>query len=213
MEQLLDIAAERDVQAVALVGDIGGGESRPDSYRAIFRLLGQSGLPAYWVPGPGDAPIAEYLREAYNMEIVFPFLHGVHGTAAFTPGYVLVAGMGGQIDDDPDVEREEVEGLRYPRWEVEYRLKIMRELQEHLLILLFATPPAHRGQEPSGSDVLKEVIATHRPRLVVTGGERGQSWIARTLVLAPGSLAEGQYAIADLQGREADMEQLAAAAS
>ena len=55
------------------------------------------------MPGPGDAPISDYLREAYNMETVFPLLRGVHGTAAFAPdGHLLFAGMGGEVDDDLD---------------------------------------------------------------------------------------------------------------
>lgn len=32
----------------------------------------------------------------------YPSLHGVHGTAAFAPGTVLVAGFGGEVDDDPE---------------------------------------------------------------------------------------------------------------
>jgi hypothetical protein len=50
-----------DVQAVVLVGELGGGT---DSLRALFKSLKRGGLPSYWVPGPGDAPIADYLHEA-----------------------------------------------------------------------------------------------------------------------------------------------------
>jgi hypothetical protein len=40
------------------------------------------------LPGPGDAPVDHCLREAYNVEVVFPFLRDVHGTMAFAPGHV-----------------------------------------------------------------------------------------------------------------------------
>jgi Icc-related predicted phosphoesterase len=212
LDQLLEVAAERDVHALALVGDLGGGDVRPESYRAIFRSLSQSGLPAYWVPGPGDAPIGEYLREAQNIEIVFPFLRGVHGTAAFAPGYVLFAGLGGEVSDDPDAPREELERLSYPRWEAEYRLKLVRELPEHELVLLFATPPEHKRQGRPGSDVVAELIKTHRPRIAVSGGERGTQMLGTSLVVAPGSLADGHYAVADLHSREAELDQFAATA-
>jgi len=55
--------------------------------------------------------------------VVFPNLHGVHGTFAFAPGYVLVGGLGGTIEDEADSVREETLRLSYPGWELDYRLK------------------------------------------------------------------------------------------
>jgi uncharacterized protein len=208
LEQLLATAENHDVQAIALIGDLSGDRDKPEAYRAILRTLGVGGLPAYWVPGAEDAPIGDYLREAHNMEIVFPFLHGVHGTAAFAPGYVLFAGFGGEVGDEPDGPRDELIRLLYPRWEPEYRLKLVRELKDYELVLLFDTPPAHKGRETPGSDSLAELVGTYRPRLVVCGGERGRSTLGRSMVVAPGSLADGQYAVADLHSREVDLLQL-----
>jgi hypothetical protein len=153
-----------------------------------------------------------YLREAYNMETVFTSLHGVHGTCAFAPGPVLFAGLGGDVDDDPDGPRQEQSSLRYPRWEAEYRLKLLRELKDYELVLLFSTPPAHKGLDNPGSEALAELVATYRARLVVCAGERGSELIGRSLVVAPGSLADGHYAVADLHEREAEMEELTATA-
>jgi hypothetical protein len=154
--------------------------------------------------------VGDYLREAYNIEVAYPFLHGVHGTAAFGPGTVLVAGFGGEVDDDPDAARDEFERLRYPRWEPEYRLKlIQRELGEHEQpILLFATPPAHKGIDAPGSEAVAELAVTLRARLVVCGGERRSMMLGRTLVVAPGPLAEGCYAVADVHSRTAELSQL-----
>jgi Icc-related predicted phosphoesterase len=193
---LKEAAASHDVQAVAVAGDLGGGADRAAGYRALFRALGEIGLPAFWVPGEGDAPIADYLREAHNMELVFEMLRGVHGTAAMAPdGHVLVAGVGGHVDDDPEAPREEQARLSYPRWEAEYRLKVLRELDEHQVMLLFATPPSRHGV---GSEVLAELVGTYRPRLVVCAGEAGTGVIGRSPIVAPGSLADGSWAIADL---------------
>jgi hypothetical protein len=201
----------REIHGIAMVGDLAGATA-PKSFRAVFQALGRSGLPAYWVPGSRDAPVGDYLREAYNMEIVFPFLHGVHGTAALAPDHhLLLAGMGGAIDDDPDASRDEVGELRYPRWEAEYRLKIVREFEELELTLLCWTPPAHKGQHAAGSEALAEFINTHRPRLVICGGPRGSRMLGKSLVVGPGSLAEGRYAIADVYAREVELETLAAA--
>ena len=210
LDRLLEIAEQREVHAIALVGDLGG-ESDAETYRDLFRTLARADRPTYWVPGPGDAPVGTYLREAQNMEVVFPFLHGVHGTAAFASEHVVVAGLGGEVSDDPDAIRDEVQRLRYPRWEPEYRLKLVRELGEHQLVLLFWTPPAHKGLGTPGSEALAELVATHRPRLVVCGGERGTELLGRSLIVAPGQLRDGHCAVADLHSRTAELEELPAA--
>ena len=125
---------------------------------------------------------------------------------------MLFAGFGGAVSDDPDAPRDETTRLSYPRWEAEYRLKLVRELDEHQLVLLFATPPAHKGLHHDGSEVLAELVGTHRPRLVVCGGEAGTGLIGGSTIVAPGSLAEGQYAVADLHERTVNFETLATVA-
>jgi Icc-related predicted phosphoesterase len=203
IDALLEVAAGADVQALALVGELGGG--------ATLKALARSGLSAFWVPGPGDAPIASYLRESANLEVVAPALHGVHGTAAFADSHTVFAGFGGEVSDDPGAERDEIDSLRYPRWEPEYRLKILRELDEHELVLLFSTPPAHHSLgDGTGSDVLAELVGTYRPRLVVCGGPRGSEMIGRSPVVAPGRAGDGHYAIADIHSREVTLEEMPA---
>jgi Icc-related predicted phosphoesterase len=207
VEQLVRALDDGDADAVALVGDLGAGD--PHGYRTLFRALGATQRHAFWVPGPRDAPLEGYLHEAANIEVVHPFLHGVHGTAALAPGHVLFAGLGGEVVDDPATSREELDALRYPGWEAEYRLKIVREFDEHPLVALFATPPAHKGHGTPGSEVVAELIATHRARLAVCGGPRLSETIGRTLVVAPGSLREGHYAVADMHERSVEMRELA----
>jgi Icc-related predicted phosphoesterase len=211
LERLLQVAEQRDIDALALVGDLSG-ERGAEGFRTLFRTLADAGRPVYWIPGPGDAPVADYLREAHNIEVVFSLVRGVHGTLAYAPdGHVVFAGLGGEVSDDPDAPREEVQRLRYPRWEAEYRLKLVRELDEHQVVLLFSTPPAHKRRGGGGSDVVAELVNTYRPRLVVCGGERGTELLGRSLVVAPGSLQDGHFAIADLHSREAELEELGAA--
>lgn len=212
IEGLVETAERRDAQAIALVGELCGEHPGRDGYRSIFRALGAGGAPAFWVPGPRDAPVADYLREAANIEVVYPFLHGIHGTMAFGAGYVLFAGLGGEVEDDPDAPRDELERLRYPRWEVEYRLKLLRELKDYVLVLLFHTPPAHKGRAMAGSEVLAELVATYRPRLVVCAGERGTTMLGRSLVVSPGRLTDGQCAVVDLRTHQVELEELAAVA-
>jgi uncharacterized protein len=207
IERLAEVAAARDAQAICIVGDLHGSGGL-EGYRAVFRALGRTGVPAFWVPGAADAPIGDYLREAYNSEVVHPLLRGVHGTVAFAGEHVIFAGFGGEVSDDPAVTRDEVERLRYPRWEPEYRLKVLRELDEHDLVLAFSTSLAHKGSGRSGSEALTELAGTYRPRLVVCGGERGSQLLGRSLIVSPGRLADGHFAVADIYSREVELGEL-----
>lgn len=189
------------VDAIAVTGDLGAAWSKADTYRQIFRSLGEAGLPTFWIPGPTDAPLRDYLREAHNMEIAFPHLRGVHGTAVQADGHLLFAGMGGEIVDDPDTIRGEETFLRYPGWEVDYRLKILNEFKEREKVFLFMTWPSHKGLHEPGSEILAELIKTYDPRLVIVGREGGVSEmrIAKSLVVTPGRLDQGEYALVDLR--------------
>lgn len=214
LEQLLTDMSEQPVDVIAVVGDLGAAWTKADVYRAIFTTLGRTDIPTFWVPGPVDAPLGDYLREAYNMETVFPHLHGVHGTAVDGPGHILYAGMGGEIVDDPETVRVEESVLRYPAWEVEYRLKVIREFKEHPKVFLFTTRPAHKGLREPGSETLAELINTYRPRLVIVAGEGvTEERLGTTLVVSPGRLDQGQYALIDLQDLSVDVGTLATPAA
>jgi hypothetical protein len=206
VDALLQATETGDTDALVLVGDLGAAGD-PQSLRPVFKALARGRHQTYWVPGPSDAPIESYLREAANIEVVSPVLRGLHGAIAFAPGgHVVVAGFGGQVSDDPGAQRDEAQRLSYPRWEPEYRLKVLHELDEHQFMLLFATPPKHEKLGGSGSEVLAELIGTHRPRLVVCGGAQGIGMIGRSLIVAPGSLADGHYAIADLNSHDVSQQ-------
>jgi len=176
----------------------GSGSSRRRADAA--GVVGDLGTPTYWVPGITDAPVRRYLLEPYNMVVAFPHLHGVHGTVALGPGPVAFAGMGGDLVDDPRTIRMEEALLRYPGWEAEYRLKALAELRDHAKVLLFKTPPAHKGLGTPGSRVLAELIKTYNPRVAVIAGESpGRTLLAKTHIVSPGRIDRGDYALIDLR--------------
>jgi uncharacterized protein len=197
-ERLEALLAQREAlgfDSVAVVGDL----ASEGGYRPVFEALGRAGLPAFWVPGPSDAPIQECLREAYGMEIVFPLLRGVHGTVAVAR-HQVIAGIGGEVVDEPGAERDEAARLRYPGWEAEYRLKALSDLEDKHTVLLFATPPAHKGLQKPGSAVLAELVSTYRARVVITGeAERRTGQLGKATVVSPGNLAKGEYMLIDLR--------------
>jgi uncharacterized protein len=214
VETLVDTVADTDVDAIVAVGDLTEPRSKPETWRVIFKALGRAGRPAFWVPGATDAPIREYLRESYNVEIVYPRLRGVHGTAAVGPESVLFVGMGGEIQDDPDALREEEALLRYPGWEVEYRLKAVREFKDYPRVFLFTTRPAHKGLGEPGSEVLAELVKTHSPRVVVVSGdEPAEEMLGTSLIVCPGRLDRGEYAIVDFHDRSVEAATLSAHAT
>ena len=210
IERLLATADEDGVDAIALLGDIG---ERGDGHRAVFRALARARCPVFWVPGSGDAPIEHYLHEAFTIEMAFPLLRGVHGTAAFGPGGLLLAGFGGEIDDEPRHFRDERNKLSYPRWEAEYRLKVLGEFDYNELVLLFWAAPAPKGLELRGSGAVAELIGTYRPRLALCAGEHRVEALGRSLVVAPGRLRDGHCAVADLHERTAELRELGTSAA
>jgi hypothetical protein len=96
-----------------------------------------------------------------------------------------------------------VETLCYPAWEIEYRLKFLQELKDYSKVFLFTTFPAHKGIHQTGSVLLAEIIKTYNPRLVlVSGAEQKQETVGKSLVVSPGSLADGNFALIDLRTNE-----------
>jgi uncharacterized protein len=208
-ERILEAARGAGAEVIALVGDLAHG---PDGYRHLFHTLARAPQPVYWVPGAGDAPVDHYLRASYNIEVAVPMVRGLHGTAAFAPDTeVVFAGMGGEISDNPETPRDEQSRLRYPRWEAAYRLKVLNLLDYNELVMLFASAPAHKGHNTPGSEAVAELVGTYRPRLVVCGGPRRVEILGTSLVVAPGSLASGQYAIAEVHAGTAELAELSVA--
>src|SRR5439155_9675288 len=119
-------------------------------------------------------------------------------TAVIGPDHVLLAGIGGEIVDDPETLRSEEALIRYPGWEAEYRLRVVGEFKDYPKVFLFATRPAHKGLHEPGSEILAELINTYRPRLVVTTGEPSEERLGKSLVVSPGRLDQGSYALLDL---------------
>jgi len=206
LDRLVLAADKHEVDAVAIVGNLG---ARGENLRGVFHALGRAGCPVFWVPGPADAPVEHHLREAFNVETAHPHVRGVHSTAAKASGELVFAGFGGEISDDPRQPRDEQHRLSYPRWEPEYRLKVLGELEFNSLVLLVWAAPVHKGLGTNGSQAIAELIGTHRPRLVVCGEGSGVEVLGRSSIIAPGSLRTGRYAIVDLRERKAQIRQLA----
>ncbi len=189
-------------------------EERTDlqQYEAFFKGLGDLNIPVYYIPGKFDAPIYRFLQEAFNYEIVYPHIRNIHKSFSFYRNHYELVGFGGEISEK---QREEQFILRYPRWEVEYHLKIIRDLRPLQLLMVFYTPPYGgkldlKDGQHFGSEVVEDFIKTFDPTyaFVGSGMDQGEEIIGTTHVINPGSLKDGEYAILNLRKRELQFKTL-----
>ncbi|GIX46772.1 MAG: hypothetical protein KatS3mg131_0983 [Candidatus Tectimicrobiota bacterium] len=91
-------------------------------------------------------------------------------------------------------------------WEATFALDFLRHLEGEKL-LLFHTPPAgvFEGEaEPGGHEAVSHLIKTYDPRFAFCsrqGGQKGRLLVGNTLVVCPGQLRQGDYAILDTRER------------
>jgi len=176
LEKFVKVTPDIGADAVAVIGNLMPKTAKSRDYAAFFRILSETHLPTAYIPGPEDAPIWEYLREAANTELVRPEMRSVHETFTFWKGPYLVA---------------------------EYHLKTLWELKDYPKIFLLHTRPFHEGLGEGGSHEVAHLIKAHNPLLVVVAGKGqrheklGASW-----VVVPGDLFEGEYSLLDLRFRK-----------
>jgi Icc-related predicted phosphoesterase len=118
-----------------------------------------------------------------------------------TIGDLAVAGFGGRITER---ERETESALRYPGWEARYRMAFLTQVDQALLVMVFHNPPARVGNldlvdgERVGNEEVTELIGTWSPRVAVVAGDRaGRELYGTTVVVSPGRLDRGEYAVFD----------------
>jgi len=185
-----EVARERDDDAQSL--------------NRFFRSLNALGVPVFLVPGKHDAPERFFLQAAFNTEMAEPHIHLVHRSFARLDGSYVVAGFGGEITAQT---REHEFFLMYPGWEAEFALDFLHHLEQER-ILLFHTAPAERleNQEgDTGHQMVSHIINTYRPHFAIcarTEDQRGKLLIGTTLVVCPGQLRQGDYALLDTKQRQ-----------
>jgi Icc-related predicted phosphoesterase len=172
-------------------------------YAQFYQLLGALKLPVYVVPGHLDAPERIFLQASLDRETIAPEIALVHRSFAFAGRNFVVAGFGGRLTDG---ERETTWVLEYPAWEAEFSFDFLNRLDQDR-IMLFHTPPTGteldlQQDRHIGAPVVNTLIKAYHPKLVVCGHAldgQGKAWIGSSLVVNPGPLAEGYYALIDLR--------------
>jgi Icc-related predicted phosphoesterase len=175
-------------------------------YHQFYSFLNQFKIPAVAVPGNMDAPKENYFKVALESETTYENIKFVHGKILKFRRDYLISGFGGEIAEN---DSEDFFVQVYPRWEAEFGLSDLNYFEQNR-ILLFHHPPVNhvdldRGQH-IGSQVINDLIKVYRPKLVFCGhAHRCQAAeeLADTLVVNPGALKLGNYAVVDAVKREA----------
>lgn len=180
-------------------------------YAEFHQTLRPSPFPIFGVPGNMDAPEGRYLTCSLAEEGADSPLEVVHRMLARC-GDWTISGLGGEITG---ADREESFVLQYPRWEALHQLRLL-EFADTPTIMVLHTPPIGEVVDldnggHKGSEAVNELINTYQPELVVCGhahDAQGQERISNSLVVNPGALKNGNYAVVDLEAMEAEFGRL-----
>ncbi len=216
LDQLREAAATERPDVIVFAGNATGpGDRQADrdarTFDALFRTLADLPCPAVVVPGEHDAPERAFLAASVSRLWVDRQLHAIHGAFALVHNFAA-AGFGGAITEG---ERETEHALRYPSWEVLYRMAFLRQLEQPLL-LVFHHPPAEMKAidvvdgRHMGQPAVTELIGTWRPKVaVVAGMEPGREEYGDTIVVSCGRFDQGQYAVFDARsGRTVEFKKV-----
>src|SRR5262245_54074187 len=159
----------------------------------FFTPLGRLGRFSAVIPGPFDTPLDEFLRLGLHAEIDHPGLHLAHATLIEHKD-VAVCGLGGRLVEESVPERD-----TYPTARALYHLRPLWTARQPRKVLLLPAPPAAVPGGADGSPVANALVDSLHPTLCVLGGPapRRARWVAGTLVIAPGCLADGRAAWLD----------------
>lgn len=226
LESLVEEVRDAQIGAVLLLGNVvalprSGAASAEmlaeDTYRAAIERLGSLGAPIYLIPGAHDPSLAAINRVVKTYQGPAP-IHLVHRTAAVLGATDVVAGFGGELTQGQTATDA---SIHFPAWEARVAFEHLHAYNDVFRsaprrILLFAVPPqsthtAQQNTEGHGVALLTSLIRAYQPALVCCGGPagtRGVETISGTQIVNPGWLADGAYALIDLQHLTVRLERL-----
>jgi Icc-related predicted phosphoesterase len=185
-------------------------EQNAQLYHTFYENMREVDLPIVTIPGNVDSPLLQYMMIDLEERKRNPKLCEVHCSLSALEGQFFVFGFGGEITEDV---KEDYFVLQYPRCDVEPYFGTLAALSSK--ILLFHTPPIGSldldDGKHKGCQVVNDLIEKYKPHWVFCGhahGARGKENIGDSIVVNPGALKNGFYALVDTDKEKAELKTL-----
>ncbi len=203
IEKLADIIEDEDVDLIVIAGDITHFGSIATAKRILDPLI-RTSIPVFFVPGNCD-PL-----ELLEWEDPSHKIFNLHGKLRSLSGYYF-AGVGGGIKSPFNTFIEYSEDDYYKLLE-----RAAGDLKDYTrLVLIVHNPPYNtqldivRSGIHVGSRSVRAFIERKQPLLVITGHiheSRGIDSLGKTVMVNPGPLKWGYYAVISLNNKRIDIE-------
>jgi Icc-related predicted phosphoesterase len=180
-------------------------------YHTFYENMRKIDLPIFTVPGNVDSPLDQYIKIGWEEMKRNSELHIVHSSLFDLDKHFIVTGFGGEITEQ---EKEDYFVLQFPRWEVEYGLNFLSNISSTKILLSHAPPIGTLDLDDGrhkGSEVVNDLIQPYRPKWVFCGhahGARGKEIIGDTIIVNPGSLKNGFYALVNTDKEKVELKTL-----
>jgi hypothetical protein len=186
-------------------------EEDDEHLRRFMLFLADTQKTTYVLPGMSDAPESLYFKIVYSFHQIYPNFRPCH-EQVWTDESFLVTGFGGDLSVGDD-DRQFL--LQYtPPW-AEFATRRLPYMPGDKVILTYS-PPVSRldiaDGERLGVVFVNELIEKVEPRLLVCGrahSGQGRVLMGSTVVVNPGALFMGQYAVVDYPSLSVRFEKLA----
>jgi len=186
-------------------------EKNAQLYHTFYEIMRKTDLPIFAIPGNVDSPLDQYIKIGWEEMKKNSKLHVVHSGFSALGKDLVVTGFGGEISQRG---KEDYFVLQFPRWEVEYGFNFLSNISSDK-ILLSHTPPIGTldldDGKHKGCDVVNDLIQRHKPKWVFCGHAheaRGKEITGVSIIVNPGSLKYGFYALVDTDKEKVELKTL-----
>jgi len=185
-------------------------EENAKVYTTFYKSMIDLDLPVFCIPGNVDAPATQYWRLAFDAVEENPKLRIVHTSFSGLGGF-FVNGFGGELCEE---EGEDFFVLRYSRHDIEPFIRFLSIISALKIILTHPPPVGSLDTDDGkhkGSRAVNHLINGCRSAWLFCGhahAARGYELIGRCMVVNPGALKNGFYALIDTDTSAVELKTL-----